>query len=217
MLTEKIERSKQIIAAALEEAKGAMATFSGGKDSLVLLHLIRSVQGGKIAIPVLNIDTGVKFPEIYRFIDKMQRLWGFNLLRENNIGAIPPGEIGQDQVQCCYHLKTVPLKRALEKYRVSHLFTAIRRDEHPARAGEDYISPRENHIRVQPLLHFTREDIWAYIRLHHLPYCSLYDRGYVSLGCQPCTRPAGPGEAERSGRAPAKEKAMPGLRRLGYF
>ncbi|MGB9804961.1 phosphoadenosine phosphosulfate reductase family protein [Desulfofundulus sp.] len=217
MLEQKIERAREIIAAALEQAERAMVTFSGGKDSLVLLHLVRSVQGGKIAIPVLNIDTGVKFPEIYRFIDKMQRLWQFNLVRENNIGAVPPEEIGRDKVECCHRLKTVPLQRALVRYSVSHLFTAIRRDEHPARSGEDYISQREDHVRVHPLLDFTRDDIWAYIRLHHLPYCSLYDRRYVSLGCRPCTSPAGPGEAERSGRAAVKERVMSDLRRLGYF
>lgn len=217
MLAEKIALARHIICQALEQAPRPMAAFSGGKDSLVLLHLIRSVQGGRIAIPVLNIDTGVKFSEVYWFVDKMQRLWGFELLREGNVGAIPPEEIGRDQARCCYYLKTLPLKRVLEKYGVSHLFTAIRWDEHPARAGEDYFSLREGHVRVQPLLHFTREDIWAYIRLHHLPYCSLYDRGYVSLGCRPCTRPAGPNGAERAGRAPAKEEAMPDLRRLGYF
>ncbi|MQL52651.1 phosphoadenosine phosphosulfate reductase family protein [Desulfofundulus thermobenzoicus] len=217
MLAEEIKLSREIIDRALKEAFRPMAAFSGGKDSLVLLHLLRTAGGDQIPVPVLNIDTGVKFEEIYRFIDKMQRLWGFALVRESNRGAVDPGDIARDKVHCCYQLKTVPLHRAIERYGVSHLLTAVRRDEHPARAGEEYFSSRANHIRVQPLLHFTREDIWAYIHQHHLPYCSLYDRGYVSLGCRPCTRPVDSGAAERSGRAPDKEQFMPDLRRLGYF
>jgi phosphoadenosine phosphosulfate reductase len=94
----------------------------------------------------------------------------------------------------------------------------IRWDEHPARSSETYFSPREDHMRVHPILHFTEKDVWSYIRRNNVPYNPLYDKGYRSLGAKIDTEPvADPDAPERAGREKEKEKIMERLRELGYF
>lgn len=113
----------------------------------------------------------------------------------------------------------VPLNQAIESLGLRALLTGVRWDEQEARADDNYFSPRENpdHVRVQPLLHFKEADIWAYIKKYHIPYCELYDKGYRSLGCAPCTSPSSGTGSERNGSTQDKEKIMTRLRELGYF
>lgn len=219
-LLEREQRSVEIIREAygrFGEACGV--AFTGGKDSTVLLHLIRRVFQGKVPFKVINIDTGVKFEEVYRFRDRMREGWELDLHVFRNEEALGWLKVAQNPEECCYHLKTVPMKRAIEELGLKALFTGVRWDENPARADEEYFSQRPNppHVRVHPLLHFNEQDIWEYIRRYKVPYCSLYDQGYRSLGCAPCTRPAVKGGHERAGRAQDKERIMQRLRELGYF
>jgi phosphoadenosine phosphosulfate reductase len=113
--------------------------------------------------------------------------------------------------------KIVLLKEAVKKHNLPALIIGIRWDEHPERISEKYFSPREDHMRVHPLLHFTEKDIWDYIKLHKVPYVSLYDKGYRSLGEKEFTKPATNDGGERSGRQKEREIIMKKLRRLGYF
>ncbi len=92
---------------------------------------------------------------------------------------------------------------------------AIRRDEHESRSKEECISERKNHMRVHPILDFTEEYLWEYTKKNNVPYCSLYDQGYRSLGEKPFTKPGG--DTERAGRDKEKELIMKRLRQLGYF
>jgi phosphoadenosine phosphosulfate reductase len=219
-LSGKEQRSMEIIREAygrFGEACGV--AFTGGKDSTVLLHLIRRVFQDKVPFKVINIDTGVKFEEVYRFRDRMRQEWGLDLHVFRNDEVLRWLKVAQNPEECCYHLKAYPMKRAIEELGLKALFTGVRWDENPARAEEEYFSERSDpsHVRVHPLLHFTEQDIWDYIRKHKVPYCPLYDQGYRSLGCKPCTRPAVEGGHERAGRAQGKEKIMQRLRELGYF
>ncbi len=191
--------------------------WSGGKDSMVLLHLIVRAWG-RVPFPVLFLDTGVKFPEIYEFKERISRDWGLDMRVVKNEEAAQSIAIGKDKELCCRLLKTTPLKEAVTRYGLLALITGVRADENPSRGGETAFSPRRDpsHLRVHPILPFTEADVWDYIHVHDVPFCSLYSQGYRSLGCMPCTEKS-KGNDERSGRDPEKERLMGSLRDLGYF
>jgi phosphoadenosine phosphosulfate reductase len=219
-LAEKIAKSQSIIQEALSRYGNRIAVaWTGGKDSTTTLHLLRQVGGGQVPIPVLNIDTSVKFKEIYEFRDQLAAAWGLDLRVERNEEALRVIKIAENKEECCHRLKTEVIAQSLEKYGWDALITGMRWDEQPDRARETYFSPRENppHMRMQPILHFTERDIWQYIKDHNVPFCVLYRRGYRSLGCDPCTRLGGARGPERAGRDQQKEEMMSRLRRMGYF
>jgi len=217
-LEEKEKESRKLLKEAIEKfgmEKVAVA-WSGGKDSTTVLHLIRQ-EFKKVIIPVVFIDTSVKFKEIYSFRDKLAKEWNLNLIIVKNEEALKTIKIAQNKEECCYLLKTIPLREAITSHGWQALITAVRWDEQEARKNETYFSRRETppHTRIHPILHFRELDIWAYIRKYNIPYCELYHKGYRSLGCAPCTKIGG--EAERAGRDKNKEEIMQRLRGMGYF
>ncbi len=217
-LEEKEKESRKLLKEAIEKfgmEKVAVA-WSGGKDSTTVLHLIRQ-EFKKVIIPVVFIDTSVKFKEIYSFRDKIAKEWNLNLIIVKNEEALKTIKIAQNKEECCYLLKTIPLREAITSHGWQALITAVRWDEQEARKNETYFSRRETppHTRIHPILHFRELDIWAYIRKYNIPYCELYHKGYRSLGCAPCTKIGG--EAERAGRDKNKEEIMQRLRGMGYF
>ncbi|HNR99032.1 MAG TPA: sulfate adenylyltransferase subunit CysD [Planctomycetota bacterium] len=175
--------------------------WSMGKDSTVLLHLVRKAFLGKFPFPVLHLDTGYKLAGIYRFRDRIAAEWGVPLVVVKNEAALAAG-MGPDsagRLACCTALKTEALKGALAEHGFRAVLLGIRRDEHGVRAKERYVSPRtadftwdagrqtaelwdlyarreseEAHLRVHPLLHFTEADVWRYVRRERLPVCDLY-------------------------------------------
>jgi phosphoadenosine phosphosulfate reductase len=182
---EKEKRSHDIISEALSRAKNPYTLFTGGKDSLVMLHLIQQLQDGKIPFPVLHIDTTVYFPEVYQYIDKMRKLWGFSLVRERNEEALQTISIAEDKKLCCRLLKTETLRKAIDKYEIDYLFFAKSRDE----AKEDpLLISKKNCELINPLHHFYENDTWNYIKENNLSYCSLYDRGFQKIDCIPCAK-----------------------------
>jgi phosphoadenosine phosphosulfate reductase len=219
-LAEKVEQSKTILVEAMERFPGKIAlAWTGGKDSTTALHLLRELGGGMVPLPVLNIDTSVKFKEIYEFRDRLARSWELDLRVERNEPAIKEIAIAADKEECCRLLKVEVIRQALRKYAWEALITGLRWDEHPDRAAEPYITEMSDpaYVRINPLLHFTERDIWQYIRANQVPFCTLYLRGYRSLGCEPCTQPGFAGRGERSGRDQTKEEIMRRLRAQGYF
>ncbi|MBI9109781.1 phosphoadenosine phosphosulfate reductase family protein [Maridesulfovibrio ferrireducens] len=194
--------------------------WTGGKDSTVVLAIWREVLKAEGLFNPLSfsIDTGVKFPEVMAFRDRLAQEWDIDLkvLRpEVNIKTYP---VAKDTVSCCRDLKIKPLQKALAEYDIQVLITGIRRDEHPSRSTREAFEKRENpdHILLNPILEWTEMDIWSFITMHAIPYCELYDQGYRSLGCQPCTV-LGDGGSERQGRSEDKEKNLELLTSLGYF
>jgi len=218
-LRELENRSIYIIREAYAELKPIAALWSTGKDSTTVLWLCRKAFFGKIPFPVIHIDTGRKFREMYEFRDKLAREWGFELIVARNEEAIREG-VGPERgkFECCTKLKTEALRKCLEEHGFKALILAIRRDEHGIRAKERYFSPRDesfrwdyrdqplemwdqfqglvgegSHMRVHPLLHWRELDVWEYIRKEGIPVNPMYfargGKRYRSLGCEPCTLP----------------------------
>jgi len=194
-------QSVYIIREAYKQFKDIALLWSIGKDSTTLLWLCRKAFYGKIPFPVIHIDTGFKFPEMYKFRDEWGKKLGLNLIVGKNQEALDKGITCcmDDQMTCCKYLKTEALKQVIEKHKFKALIVGIRRDEHGVRAKERYFSPRDeefkwnykdqppelwdqfkskgkedNHLRIHPLLHWTELDIWRYIRKEKIPVNKLY-------------------------------------------
>lgn len=220
-LEEKINKARQVIRDAAEKYREELfVAWTGGKDSTVLLSLVREEFNGQVPMAVFFNDSTMEFPEVYEFIERLTKEWELNLVVERH----RPQELAQfaqakeeDQKRLSRLMKVEAIKRAVVKHQVKAFMAAIRWDEHQSRAQEEYFSKREDHVRIHPILHFLEKDIWNYIRAFQVPYVSLYDQGYRSLGEAPFTKPAAEGGGERSGREEDKEKLMEELRNMGYW
>jgi phosphoadenosine phosphosulfate reductase len=167
---------------------------------MVLTHMLRMKQPD---IPVLFLDTFHHFAETLRYRDDMTEAWGLNLVTLR----APEPRVGLWEADgteaCCARHKVGPLFSALEEYDV--WFTALRRDQSPSRANlqesEPFRLPSGKMIRrVAPLAAWTAKDVWAYAKQHAIPLIPLYQLGYTSIGCEPCTSlPLDP-DNPRSGR-----------------
>ena len=187
------------IAAQLAAAARPCVTTSFQADGVVLLHMIRSLAPD---IPVLFLDTFHHFPETLAYRDELVREWGLNLVTVR-AEQPKPGLWEESTDACCRRHKVEPLFKALEGH--DTWFTSLRRDQSPTRAhiGEvdRFELPTGTVLRkVMPLASWSRKEVWSYARAHHIPLLPLYDEGYTSIGCEPCTSlpvdPANP----RSGR-----------------
>jgi len=233
-LADKLSRSRQLLAALaprLDPARIAVA-YTGGKDSGVALYLWKEALAGSGPPRAISIDTGHKFPQVMAFRDTLCADWGVELTIARPQGG-PTGvdlaayPVAVDKVSCCRDLKILPLCQALAGTGTQALLTGIRRDEHPSRQARQYAELRAaissesgacpEHWQVNPILDWTEMDIWAFITGEGLPFCELYLEGYRSLGCVPCTKPAGADSGERAGRDPDKERQLETLKSLGYF
>jgi len=167
---------------------------------------------------VFFIDTGFLFPETHELRRRLEARYRIE------IRAVEPELTPQQQEDvfgarlwafdpdfCCSLRKVDPLDAHLEGY--AAWVTAIRRDQTAARATARVVEPdtRRAIVKVNPLVAWSRDDVWAYIRANDVPYNALHDRGYPSVGCTHCTRAVRPGEHERAGRWSGFEKTECGL------
>lgn len=199
------------------EFKKPAVLWSTGKDSTTMLWLCRKAFFGEIPFPVIHIDTGYKFGQMYDFRDELAKEWGLDLIVARNESAAQEGISPESgKFECCTRLKTEALKQCLAEHNFDALILAIRRDEHGIRAKERYFSPRnedfkwdyrdqplemwdhhqglvgdDSHMRVHPILHWRELDIWEYTKKEDIPINPMYyarnGRRYRSLGCEPCT------------------------------
>lgn len=218
----KIRSSNRVIISAQKKFGDKLAiAWTGGKDSTVLLHLLRLLNKDKVNIPVIFIDTGLHFEETLKFVHFIEKEWRLNLIRVNDNASQRQYKNTKSRLkkkEIARKMKIRCIKKAIKKYKWKALIVGIRWDEHPARSSEVYFSARKNHIRIHPILHFTEKDIWDYIKHYGLPYNPLYDKGYRSIGEKDFTKPVEDSKkGERSGREKDKEKIMERLRALGYF
>src|SRR6516165_5464581 len=185
----------------------AFACSFGAEDMVVL----DAIAGNARSIEVFTLDTGrlpeetqalldtvrVKYPVTIRtyFPDGLAiQAW----VEQNGPNAFYKS-IAQRQ-QCCHIRKVEPLRRALAGKK--SWITGLRREQSVARQSLEMESWDETNglTKINPLLEWTAEDVWAYIKMHDVPYNALHDRGYPSIGCAPCTRAVNPGEDSRAGR-----------------
>ncbi|MEF2231142.1 MAG: phosphoadenosine phosphosulfate reductase family protein [Pseudodesulfovibrio sp.] len=195
--------------------------WTGGKDSTAVLFIWKALADhhGLGPVRAINLDTGCKFPEVLAFRDRLAREWGIDLHVARPAVDLNGYPLARDPVACCRDLKVEPLKAAVRATGATHLISGIRRDEHPDRAGRSFLENRDDppYVMVNPILDWTESDIWAFHHRFGLPHCALYDRGYRSLGCRPCTALPAEGGGERGGRNREKEAALSRLTDLGYF
>ena len=197
---------------------GTTVGWTGGKDSTVVLALWREVlREGAPGAPLtaLNLDTGCKFPEVLAFRDQLAREWGVDVHIVRPAVELNRYPLAVDPVACCGDLKIRPLNAAMARLAIPALLTGVRADENPDRADRPRLEEHGDHVRALPILEWTELDIWTFMVRESIPWCTLYDQGYRSLGCMPCTSRSGHGE--RSGRDGRKEERMGQLRSLGYF
>ncbi len=220
-LNKKIEKTYHYFNELLKDKRidKVYISWTGGKDSTTLLHLwINFLKRSKIdSVPrVLSIDTGFIFKEIKKFMDEFKGMYPMELkiiTPQVNLEEYPK----KDVITCCNDLKIKPLKRAISEFNIELLLTGVRRDESVFRKDISFKEQKEDPFYIQgnPIIHWTEMDIWAYHMQENLPYCTLYNQGYRSIDCIPCTKKAQDGE--RTGRNQEKEQKLSLLHSLGYF
>ena len=185
------------------EEKKLFTTSSFQSHSLVLLHILSRIDN---TIPVVFINTGYHFPETIQFRNYITGLFGLNTidLRSETPRIAQKGSDGRllfasDPDHCCYLNKTQPLDKWLIEYDV--WINGVRSDQSATRAAmkEEHDAPY-NTFRFHPMLDWTTKMIDAYRKKHDLPDHPLESKGYLSIGCEPCTRKMDPDMMERETR-----------------
>jgi phosphoadenosine phosphosulfate reductase len=186
--------------------EGVCLTSSFQTEDMVVLHILRQHLPH---VPVVFLETGYHFAAVTEYRDRLARDWNLNL-----INALPLTTLAEHEAQfgllhiinptqCCQIRKVEPLMRSLEPYR--WWFTGLRREQSPTRADlkkiEDHRLPSGKTIKkISALADWTWGRVEAYAREHDIPRLSLYDEGYTSIGCEPCTARPAAGADPRSGR-----------------
>ena len=189
----------QLVARELAAAKTPCVTSSFQAECVVLVHMLRAMAPD---IPVLFLDTVHHFPQTIAYRDELSKRWKLNLV---TLRAAEP-EVGlwqRDTKACCGKHKVEPLFGALANYDV--WFTGLRRSQSKSRAALEAIEPfklPDGKVlrKVSPLAEWSTKDVWAYAKANDIPLLPLYELGFTSIGCEPCTTlPVDPSD-DRSGR-----------------
>ncbi len=202
---------REIIEFALQHFDKIAVSFSGAED-VVLIDIAHKINPD---VKAFCLDTGRLHPETYRYIDRVREHYGINidilfpdaeavrkLVTEKGLFSF----YRDNHQECCGIRKIAPLRKKLQQ--LDAWITGQRRDQSPGtRASipviqEDkaFSRPGESLTKFNPLANWSSQQVWDYIRQNNVPYNELHDRGYISIGCEPCTRPVGPNQHEREGR-----------------
>jgi phosphoadenosine phosphosulfate reductase len=221
---EKVKKSHEIIREALTRYRNLGIGFSGGADSQVMLHMALQE---KPDIPILFVDTRYEFPETLKFIEELRQEWNFTSLttvrakedRAEEFKAKYGFGTPEFTLEFNKYHKIEPLIQGIKNLNLDAILAGIRGVEHEERAKESIYSARHNpvHIRVHPVLFWSRDDMLEYIKRNKIRYNPLYDKGYTSLGSTlDTTRNDTNSMHERAGRGVERERIMKRLRDLGY-
>jgi len=202
---------QQILTLAFEHFEDLWLSFSGA-DDIVVLDMAWKINP---QVKVFTLDTGRLHAETYRFLEQVRKHYGIRL------EVLSPDRAALDRYvlekglfdfyesghgECCGIRKIEPLRRKLGT--VDAWITGQRRDQSPGTRAQvpvveldgGFSGPDRQLVKFNPLANYSSEDVWNYIRMLEIPYNSLHERGFVSIGCEPCTRPVLPNQHEREGR-----------------
>lgn len=202
---------KDILRFAHEQFDNIAISFSGAED-VVLIDLAKKVSKH---VQVFTLDTGRLHAETYRFIDQVRKHYDLDLEiltpDQAKLEALVRAKglfsfYEDDHKECCGVRKVDSLKRKLPN--VDAWITGQRKDQSPStRASVATVeldavfgSADKPLVKFNPLANWTSQQVWEYIRMFDVPFNPLHERGFISIGCEPCTRPVLPGQHEREGR-----------------
>jgi len=187
--------------------KITFATSLGAEDQVITCMIAHTDKSANI----ITLDTGRVFPETYDLLHRTVNRYGLAIksyypdtaqVEEmvNSKGINLFYESIENRKLCCHVRKIVPLQRALKG--MDAWITGLRRDQSVTRTGLKIVEWDEINglIKINPLLEWTEEQVWDYIKANNIPYNKLHDQGFPSIGCQPCTRAVEKGEDLRAGR-----------------
>ena len=203
---------QDILALASREFSPDLGIAFSGAEDVVLIDMAMKLG---VPVTVFSLDTGRLHPETYQFIEKVRTHYGIpveTVLPQAEAVQLLVREKGlfsfyQDgHTECCGIRKVEPLKRALAPFRA--WVTGQRKDQSPGtrahvpviQLDRTFGSPERPLVKFNPLSHWTSKQVWDYIEIYDVPYNALHSRGFVSIGCEPCTRATIPGQHERAGR-----------------
>lgn len=205
------QSAQAIMALALSQHQDIAISFSGAED-VVLIDI--ASQLGK-PFRVFSLDTGRLHPETYQFIEQVRQHYKIDIEI-----CFPESEAVQTFVQekglfsffkdghqeCCGVRKVQPLRKKLST--LDAWITGQRKDQSPGtrnsipviQTDDGFSTPNNTLIKYNPLANWSSAEVWSYIRMMEIPYNKLHERGYISIGCEPCTRAVLPQQHEREGR-----------------
>lgn len=209
-----IESVEYRINAFKNEGKRMFTSSSFQSHSLVLLHILSRIDN---TIPVYFINTGYHFAETLLFRDDVAASFGLNVIdlkpdvpkfmQRDSEGRLL---FASDPDHCCYLNKTQPMDGILRSHDV--WINGVRADQSSVRASMQEIQPSlHGTVRYHPMLSWTPKMIWEYRKEHKLPTHPLEEKGYISIGCEPCTRRINPAMQEREARWYGLKKVECGL------
>jgi phosphoadenosine phosphosulfate reductase len=206
------ETAESVLADAFERfAPDRIAISFSGAEDVVLIDMATKL---RTDVQVFSLDTGRLHPETYRFIERVRDHYGVRI----DLLSPDPQDVQElvrrkglfsfyrdGHQECCSIRKIKPLRRHLAG--LDAWITGQRRDQSVTRVDvptvqDDAAFSTVDHpvVKFNPLAGWTSADVWSYIRANDVPYNPLHDVGFMSIGCEPCTRPIGPHEHERNGR-----------------
>lgn len=200
---------EEVLGYFLKEYKGRIALSSSlGIEDQALTHMVCDIDK---ATRIFTLDTGRLFPETYTLLDKTNKKYGINIEvyfpEYNQVESMVKTkginlfyDSIENRKECCRVRKLEPLKRAFKDLDV--WICGLRKDQSITRFFSHMVEWDEanNMIKINPLINWSERMVWEYIRRHDIPYNELHDKGFPSIGCQPCTRAVNKGEDIRSGR-----------------
>ncbi len=203
---------QEILALAFQEFSPHVAISFSGAEDVVLVDMAAKL-GGEFR--VFSLDTGRLHPETLRFLDCVREHYGISLevylprpdaveslVREKGLYSF----YRDGHQECCSVRKVEPLRRALGT--LNAWITGQRRDQSPltravvpvVQTDPTFSTPERELVKFNPLANWTSRQVWEYIRENRVPFNPLHEQGFISIGCEPCTRPVLPGQHEREGR-----------------
>jgi len=210
---------REILKFALETFDSISISFSGAED-VVLVDMASKITNN---ISVFTLDTARLHPETYQFLEQVRKHYGIKIEVMFPDAAEVQALVDEKGLfsfyqdghkECCGIRKVRPLRRKLNT--LDAWITGQRKDQSPSTRNHipvievDTAFSREGHqlIKFNPLANWTSTQVWDYIRALNVPYNKLHERGFVSIGCEPCTRPVLPNQHEREGRWWWEESTM---------